>query len=249
MNIKKRSDDILFGFHSIMEAVKANKTIDKILIKRGLRGDLFQECYNLVRQADIPVQYVPIEKLNRITRANHQGIIAFVSSVTYHTIEHVLPQVYEDGKDPFFLLLDGVTDVRNFGAIARSAESAGVDAIIIGEKRAATINADAIKTSAGALNRIKVCRVKQLSETIKFLQESGLKVFGASEKTSEYYFQQDLTGPVALVMGAEDKGLSESSIKQIDTLVKIPMLGKISSLNVSVATGILLFDIVRQRSR
>ena len=244
----KKNNDIIIGFHPVIEAVKANKTIDKILIKKGLRGDLFQECFALIRKFDIPFQYVPQEKLNRITRANHQGIIAQISAIEYQNIEQVLPIVYESGKDPFLLILDGITDVRNFGAIARSAEAAGVDAIIIGTKNAATINADAVKTSAGALTKITVCRTKSISDTLKFLQQSGLMLAGATEKSNELYFQTDLTGPLAIIMGAEDKGLSENTLKQADALIKIPMIGTINSLNVSVACGIILFDTVRQRS-
>lgn len=245
--MKKKNDDILFGFHSVIEAIKANKTFEKVFIKKDLRGDLFQECFKLIRQANIPFQYVPIQKLDRITRANHQGIIAVVSSIEYHDLSILLPGIYEEGKDPLILILDGITDIRNFGAIARSAESAGVDAIVIGKKGSAIINADAIKTSAGALNRIPVCRVDSISDTIKFLRESGITIIGASEKAENYYYSSDLNSPLAVVMGSEDTGLSSSSIKHVDTLVKIPMMGKLSSLNVSVATGVILFEVVRQR--
>jgi 23S rRNA (guanosine2251-2'-O)-methyltransferase len=245
--MKKRNEDYLLGFHSIIEAINAGKTIDKVLIKKGLRGELFQECFRLIRHNNIPFQYVPSEKLNRISRTNHQGVIALVSAVDYFELTHLLPEVYEAGKEPFFLILDGITDIRNFGAIARSAESAGVDAIVLGTKNAASVNAEAVKISAGALTRIPVCRVTNIQESIKYLQESGLKIVGASEKTSEIYFTCKLTGPLGLVMGGEDKGLSDGSLKQVDTLVKIPMLGNISSLNVSVAAGILLFEVVRQR--
>ena len=245
--MKKKNNDILFGFHPVIEAIKSNKTVDKVFIKKGLRGDLYHECFSLIRQYDVPFQYVPQEKLNRITRANHQGIIAYISAVEYQSVEQVLPLIYESGKDPFFLVLDGITDVRNFGAIARSAEAAGVDAIVIGTKNAATINADAIKTSAGALNKITICRSKSISDTLKYLQQSGLKIAGATEKSNDVYYKIDLTGPLAIAMGAEDKGLSESTLKQSDVLIKIPMLGTINSLNVSVACGIILYDVIRQR--
>jgi 23S rRNA (guanosine2251-2'-O)-methyltransferase len=246
--MKKKSNDILFGFHSILEAIKANKTIDKVLIKKGLIGDQFQECFHVIRQSNIPFQYVPVEKLNRMTGANHQGIVAQVSAIEYQDYADILPMIYESGRDPFFLILDGITDVRNFGAMARSAESAGVDAIIIGTKNSATVNADAINTSAGALNRLPVCRVTSIQDTIKYLHNSGIKVFGASEKASSNYFSEDLSGPMAIIMGAEDIGLSINSLKHVDTLIKIPMLGSISSLNVSVATGIILYEVVRQRN-
>jgi len=243
----KKKDEMLFGFHSIIEAIKSNKTFEKIFIKKGLQGDLFQECFKLIRDADIPFQYVPIQKLNRITRASHQGIIALTSSIEYHDISIVLPGIYEAGKDPLILVLDGITDIRNFGAIARSAEAAGVDAIVIARKGAAIINADAIKTSAGALNRIPVCRVESIGDTLKFLTDSGIVTIGASEKAENKYHDINMDTPLAVVMGAEDKGLSYESLKYVEQLIKIPMIGKVSSLNVSVATGIILFEAVRQR--
>ncbi len=241
----KKDSNIIFGFHSITEAIKANKTIDKVLIKKNLKSNLFQECFSLIRQYGIPFQYVPQEKLNRITRANHQGIIALVSAVEYQDIEQLLPMIYEEGKEPFILILDGITDVRNFGAIARTAVSAGVDAIITSKKNSALINSDAIKTSSGALNTLPVCRVNNLSETISFLQQSGLTIYGASEKSESYYFSNPIQSPVGIVMGAEDKGLSPEVLKKVDYLVKIPMIGNMDSLNVSVACGILLYEVVR----
>ncbi len=244
----KKNSNILFGFHSISEAIKANKTIDKILIKKGLKSNLFQECFTLIRQYNIPFQYVPQEKLNRITRANHQGIIALVSAIEYQDIEQLLPIIYESGKEPFILILDGITDVRNFGAIARTAISAGVDAIVVGKKKSALINSDAIKTSSGALNTLPVCRVENLSETITFLQQSGLTIYGATEKSDSYYFTTPMQSPIGIVMGAEDKGISTEILKKADHLVKIPMIGNMDSLNVSVACGILLYEVVRQKT-
>ncbi len=245
--MKKHSDDLLIGFHSVIEAIRANKTIDKILIKKGLTGDLFQECLQLIRTQKLNFQYVPIEKLNRITRTNHQGIIAFSTSITYYDITNLLPSVYEEGRDPFILLLDGITDVRNFGAIARTAEAAGVDAIVIAARKSVSVSADAIKTSAGALTRIPVCKVESIPETIRFLQQSGIKVYGATEKAELNYFEQTYSGPAAIVMGSEDTGISEAVLKRTDALVKIPMMGEIASLNVSVATGVLLFEVLKQR--
>ncbi len=246
---KQQSLDAVIGFRAIMEAIDAGKTIQKILIKKQLKGDLFQECFALVRKHKIPFQYVPVEKLDQISRANHQGVIALISPIPYYDIEQILPVIFEEGRDPFLLILDGITDIRNFGAMARTAESAGVDAIIIGSKKAAIINSDAIKTSAGALHRIPVCRVENIERTIRYLHDSGIKIFGASEKAQTPYFQADYTGPYALVMGAEDTGLEASVIKETDDLVGIPMQGKTSSLNVGVACGILLFEAVKQRVR
>lgn len=238
---------MIFGIRPVLEAINAGKEIDKILLQKGLRGELFQDLMQQVRALGIPLQTVPLDRLNRVSRKNHQGVIAFVSRISYHPIEQVLPAVYEDGRQPFILLLDHITDVRNFGAIARSAECAGVDAIVIPAKGAAAINEDAMKTSAGALNIIPVCRVRQLTETIAFLKESGLKVLAASEKGSLDYDEEDMNAPLALVMGSEDTGVSPHVLKLCDALVRIPQAGEIASLNVSVAAGILMFEAVRQR--
>lgn len=244
---KQTSNDLIIGLHPVMEAINSGKNFIKVFFKSGLKGDLFQECFALVRKNQIPFQYVPIEKLNGITHANHQGVIALISPIPYYDISVVLPGIYESGREPFLLVLDGITDIRNFGAIARSAEAAGVDAIIIGSKKVAMINFDAIKTSAGALNRIPVCREENIDKTIRFLKDSGISIYGATEKAELSCFDVDFAGPVALVLGSEDEGLSTSVLKEADKLVKIPMEGTIASLNVSVACGIILFDIVRKR--
>lgn len=239
--------NFVFGIRAIIEAINAGKEVDKILLKRGASGDLYKELFDLISAHSIPYQYVPQEKLNRITKKNHQGAIAFMSAIEYQNLDEVLIRVFENGDTPFFLMLDGVTDVRNFGAITRSASCAGVQAIIVPEKGSAIINADAIKTSAGALHDISVCRVKNLSKTVEFLQTSGLKIACASEKASDLYYACQLTGPLAIVMGAEDVGISQSIIRRADILCKIPISGPISSLNVSVAAGVLLFEVVRQQ--
>lgn len=196
---------------------------------------------------EIPFQFVPREKLNKLTHQNHQGIIAFVSPISYVEIQQLLPMLYEAGKTPLLLIIDKVTDVRNMGAMARSAECAGVDAIIFPAHGSAMINADAIKTSAGALSRIAVCRVFNLKETISFLKESGLAIIGAKENTSTYYHDVDYTVPAAIIMGSEEKGIANEFLKLCDATISIPMRGEIQSLNVSVAAGILLFEAVRQR--
>ena len=246
---KKTNKDIIIGLRPIIEAIEAGKTLTKIFIKKGLRGELFQECFSKIRENNIPFQYVPVEKLNRITSANHQGIIALISPVPYHDITTILPGIYESGKEPFLLILDGITDIRNFGAIARSAESAGVDAIIIGTKKTVTINFDAIKTSAGALNYLPVCRVDNLEDTLEFLKNSGITLFGATEKAEEYYYDTNFSGPVAIVMGAEDSGISPSLVEKIDCLIKIPMKGTIKSLNVSVACGIIIYEALKHKEK
>jgi 23S rRNA (guanosine2251-2'-O)-methyltransferase len=240
-------NNYVFGIRAIIEAIRAGKEIEKVLIKKGLVGDLSKELIDLVKEKGLVCQYVPIERINRITRKNHQGALAFISAIEYQSLENTLISVFEKGETPLVLVLDGVTDVRNLGAIARSAECAGVHAIVVPEKGSAVVNADAIKTSAGALHEIPVCRVKSLELAIKYLKNSGLSVSCASEKGGANYYDCNLTGPLALVMGAEDTGISTQLLKYADSTCKIPLLGKIGSLNVSVAAGILLFEVVKQR--
>ncbi len=243
----KQDKDFIFGTRAVIEAVKSGKQIDKLMIKSGLKGELFFELIELVKDLQIPVQYVPNERINRITMKNHQGVLAFISPIEFQNIENILPNLFESGKTPLFVILDKVSDVRNFGAITRSAECASVDAIIIPEKGSARISADAVKTSAGALHKIPVCRVKSLSNTIRFLQESGLQIVAATEKASELYYQTDFSIPTAILMGAEDRGVAIEYLKIADKLVKIPILGEIESLNVSVAASILMYEAVKQR--
>lgn len=238
---------MIFGIRAIMEAIEANKEIDKIMIRRDLQGELAKELLDMLKGSNIQVQRVPMERLNRYTRKNHQGVIALLSAITYQRIEDIIPFLYENGKDPFIVLLDGITDVRNFGAIARTCEVAGVDAIVIPSRDSVSVNADAVKTSAGALMNIPVCREANLHQAIKFLKNSGLKVVAATEKGATNYTDVELSGPVALVMGAEDTGVSNENMRVADHLVKIPQVGTIGSLNVSVAAGVLIYEVVRQR--
>ena len=240
-------ENLIFGTRAVIEAINAGKEIDKIIIQKGLSNQLYSELRKAIKDLDIPIQIVPPEKINRITSKNHQGVLAFVSQITYYDVEDVLTDVFEKGKTPLVLILDRVTDVRNFGAIARSADCAGVDFIIIPSRGAAQINADAVKTSAGALNRMKVCRVDNLKNTIDYLKESGLQIIACHEKTESYHFNADLTKPTAIIMGSEENGISSEYLKRSDMQVKIPMVGNIASLNVSVATGIILFEAVKQR--
>lgn len=242
-----KNENYIFGIHAVLEAAQAGKDVDKVLIRRGAGSDLLKKLLGVLSRMDIPVQMVPVEKLNRITGKNHQGVIAFLSEVSYVDITTLLPSIFELGKDPLILLLDGVSDVRNFGAIARSAECAGVHAIVIPASGSAAINADAIKTSAGALHRIPVCRHRDLLTVMRFLKESGLKLFAATEKAADSMHAIDMTGPAGLIMGSEDTGISAQLLKISDSWVSIPMKGKIASLNVSVATGVILFEMLRQR--
>lgn len=242
-----KENEMIFGVRAVIEAVQADKEIDKILVKRELQSDLSKELFDVLRGKDILVQRVPAERLDRLTRKNHQGVIAFMSAITYQQLEDMVPFIYEQGKNPFIVLLDGITDVRNFGAIARTCECAGVDAVVIPSKGSVTVNADAMKTSAGALNVLPVCKEKSINQSIKYLKECGFLVIAASEKAEKDYIKVDYTGPVALVMGAEDTGVSYDNLRICDEMVKIPQFGTIGSLNVSVATSILIYEVVRQR--
>ena len=230
-----------------MEAIRSEKEIDRILLSKRPDSQIMAELFPLVRQNSIPFQHVPEEKLNRITRKNHQGVIAFISQISYTPVEEILFSCFDKGKDPLVILLDQVTDVRNFGAIARSAECMGAAGIIIPERGSARINADAVKTSAGALLIIPVARVASLQDTVKYLKNSGLKIISASEKGDNLIFKTDLTGPLAIIMGAEDTGISPSLLKLSDNFIKIPMVGETASLNVSTAATVLLYEVVRQR--
>ena len=244
----KGENRIIFGIHAVLEALDAGRDLDKVFLKRGGGSELFGKLVGALKQREVPYQQVPVEKLNRLTRKNHQGVVAWLSEISYADIFTLLPSIYETGEEPLLLLLDGVSDVRNFGAIARSAECAGVHAIIVPTTGSAAINPDAIKTSAGALHRIPVCRYRDLLSITRFLRESGLRVFAANERAGSFHFQTDLSGPAAVILGSEERGISPALLRVADELVAIPMKGKTSSLNVSVAAGILLFEVVRQRS-
>lgn len=237
--------EFVFGIQSVLETLRSGKEIDRLIIQREL-GNI--EILDLAKEKGIQVQKVPIEKLNRITRKNHQGAIAFVSAIHYAKLENVIADTFEKGQIPMILILDRITDVRNFGAIARSAECAGVHAIVIPSKGAAQINADAMKTSSGALNFIPVCREDSLLQTIHYLQNSGLKVVACTEKTKNSIYSIDFSVPVAFILGSEEDGISDELIRKSDELAAIPQNGQVGSLNVSVASGVIMYESVRQRS-
>lgn len=241
------SNEYIFGLHAVIEAIEAGRDIDKVLVKKDMNSDLAVRLHDLLRQYRLPMQRVPVEKLNRITRKNHQGVIAMLSAVPYQRLEDIVPQLYEEGMLPFVLVLDGITDVRNFGAMARTAECCGVNAIVIPEKGSVTVNADAVKTSAGALHYLPVCRERSLYEAVRFLKNSGYQIVAATEKSDSNYTSGDYAGPVAVVMGAEGSGISNDVLKLCDTKVAIPMFGHISSLNVGVAAAVMMYEVVRQR--
>jgi 23S rRNA (guanosine2251-2'-O)-methyltransferase len=242
---KTNSQDIVFGVQSVLETLRAGKEIDKILVQREL-GSL--EVLEFARLKNVPVQKVPKEKLDRITRKNHQGVIAFVAAVNYVSLNNIIAEVYEQGKVPLILILDRITDVRNFGAIARTAECAGVQAIVIPTKGAAQINADAMKTSSGALNFLPVCKENDLIETVTMLQSFGIQVVGCTEKVSKTIYDIDFTPPTAVILGSEEDGISDILLRRVDELASIPMYGRVGSMNVSVANGVILYEAIRQRS-
>jgi len=240
--------NLVLGIHPVSELLKSDKEVEKILINKDLMNrQEGMDIVNACRTKEIPFQPVPVEKLNRVTQKMHQGVIAFVSPITYQKVENILPFLFEDGIVPFFLVLDRITDVRNFGAIARTADCAGVHAIIIPEKGGAQINEDAMKTSAGALNHIPVCREKDLGRTLNYLNDSGLTIIACTEKGAESIFDTSFTGPVALVMGSEEDGISEFLLRKAHHIAQLPQAGKIGSLNVSVAAGIAMYEALRQR--
>ena len=246
--MNKEAKNSIFGVRPIMEAIKSGKTIDKLFIQKGLHNDLFAELWKLVRLKRINYKHVPIEKINRLTRKNHQGVFAFISPIDFHNIEGIVPALYEEGITPLILVLDRITDVRNFGAIARTAECAGVDTILIPEQNAAAINADAIKTSAGALHKITVCRTWNLKLALQFLKDSGLQLIACTEKTQDNMYNPDYTLPTAIIIGSEEDGISPELLKLCDRKAKVPMNGEIASLNVSVTAGVILYEALRQRN-
>lgn len=236
----------IYGIRAIIEAIESDKEIAKVYLLKDADGVLMQQLKNTARKSNIAVSYVPVEKLDHLAKGNHQGAVASISPVNFHDLETILERTEID-SNPLFLLLDGVTDVRNFGAIIRTAECTGVKAIVISEKGSAPINAATIKTSAGAVFNIPICKVNHIKDAIYLLQAFGIKTVGANEKTSDLLYDIDLNNPIAIVMGSEDRGINPSTLKVLDHIVKLPMQGDIASLNVSVACGAMLYEAVRQR--
>lgn len=239
--------ELIFGTRAIIEAIRAGKEIDKLLIQKGLSNELVLELSKLASSHNIPVSKVPVEKLDGITKKNHQGAICFLSAVTYASLDNIVSECFQQGKNPFLLLLDRITDVRNFGAIARTAECAGMHAIVIPGKGSAQINSDAMKTSAGALNFIPVCREPNLKETINYLKNSGIQVVACTEKAEKFIYEVDLKVPTAILLGSEEDGISPEYLKLASNAAQIPLSGQIGSLNVSVAGAIIIFEGIRQR--
>jgi 23S rRNA (guanosine2251-2'-O)-methyltransferase len=237
----------IFGIRAVIEAIKSGENIDKIFLQKGLRGELFTELEQLLNKERLNSSYVPVEKLNRLTTGNHQGAIAQIAPITFHNIDELVTSAIESGKVPLFLLLDQLSDVRNFGAIVRTAECTGVSGIIIQKKGGAPVNGAAIKTSAGALFKIPICKVDHIKDAVFHMQASGIKVIAATEKTDNTVYDVSFTEPCAIIMGSEGKGINPSVLKISDERAKLPILGEIESLNVSVACGAFLYEAVRQR--
>ncbi len=237
----------IFGIRAIIEAINSGEAIDKVFLQKGLRGELFNELESSIRKQGINVSYVPVEKLNRLTKKNHQGAVAQISPIEFHDIETLVLNVIESGKTPLFLLLDQLSDVRNFGAIIRTAECTGVDGIIIQKKGGAPVNGDTIKTSAGAVFKVPICKVDHIKDAVFYMQASGIRVIAATEKTDDTLYNISFKEPCAIIMGSEGRGVSPSVLKVSDARAKLPLLGDIESLNVSVACGAFLYEAVRQR--
>jgi 23S rRNA (guanosine2251-2'-O)-methyltransferase len=238
----------IFGIRTVIEAIQSGKNIDKIYLQKELSGTLFKELQHLASKKDINFSYVPVEKLNKLTNGNHQGAVAKISPVEFRDLEELVEEILEDTtKIPLFLLLDQITDARNFGAIIRTAECVGVHGIIIQSKGGAPVNADTIKTSAGAVFKIPICKVNHIKDAVYFMQSSGINVVAATEKTQSTLYDTNFQLPTALIMGSEDRGVNPSVLKIVDAKAKLPMFGTIASLNVSVACGAFLYEIVRQR--
>lgn len=239
--------DMIYGTRAVIEAILAGKEIEKVMIQSGLANDLIKELIHEAKNHQVPFTFVPAEKLKRMSTRNHQGVICVLSAVSYASMDDIIHKAYSEGREPFLVLLDRVTDVRNFGALARTAECAGVDAIVIGEKGNAPITSDAMKTSAGALNYLPVCREPDLKKTIKSLRENGIKVIACTEKANQDIYDVDATGPVAILLGSEEDGISDVLLREADDLARLPMRGKIESLNVSVAAGVAMYEVLRRR--
>ena len=242
-----KNNDIVFGTRPVLEAINSGKTLEKLFIQKNLKKEILEKIKSKLSNKKINISYVPKEKLNRITKKNHQGIICYISPISYQPIEEIIQRVFEKGKDPFVIILDRITDTRNFGAISRVADASGVDAIIIPEKESAIITSDSIKTSAGAINYIPICKVKSLRSTANFLKESGLKLVSCTEKGDKKFYDADLTSPCCIILGSEKDGISNSLMDISDERLNIPMKGNVESLNVSSSASVILFEVVRQR--
>lgn len=242
-----KKSEIIYGIRSVIEAIKSGQHLERVFIQKNLKGNLYKELMLELHRSTTPLSKVPPERINKFTKKNHQGVVALISPVQYHTLDQLVPQLFEEGKNPLLVMLDQITDVRNFGAIARTCECLGADAIVIPAKGGAQVNEDAIKTSAGALNHLPVCREQHLPDTVNFLKESGIHVVACSEKTQHTLDEIDFSLPVCIIMGSEESGIADTLLDASNSICKISMKGEIESLNVSVAAGMALYEAQRQR--
>ena len=245
--LAKDSSDMVFGLRPVLEAARSGKTFDKLFVQKNLSGDLSKEFLSELKSAGVIITKVPIEKLNRLTRKNHQGVVGFISPIEFASIDNIIDESFGKGKDPFVLVLDSITDVRNFGAIIRTAECAGVDAVVVPSRGAAQISSDAMKTSAGALNHVAICRTNNLEALLKSMKDMGINVVACTEKTSDPVWEAELNQPLAIIMGSEENGISPELLKISSQRAKIPIQGNVESLNVSTAAGIIIYEALRQR--
>ena len=243
-----KKSDIIYGIRTVIEAVKSGQHLERVFVQKSLKGDLYKELMQELHHTSTPISKVPSERINKFTKKNHQGVVALISPIQYHTLEHLVPQLFEEGKNPLILILDEITDVRNFGAIARTAECLGVHSLVIPSRGGAQVNEDAVKTSAGAFNYLPVCREQSLLDAVRYLQESGMNIVSCSEKTKKTLNQMDFNGPTAIIMGSEERGISADLMELSNEIAKVPMTGSIESLNVGVAAGMALYEVQRQRS-
>jgi 23S rRNA (guanosine2251-2'-O)-methyltransferase len=241
------NSSLIYGTHALTEAIRAGKTLERVYIQQGLKSEPVRQLIRLLRDKQIPFTQVPGNKLSRLTGKNHQGVVAYLSEIGYADLGHVVQQAYEQGRAPLLMVLDHITDVRNLGAIARTAEGLGADALVLPEKGSAPVSADAIKTSAGALHHLPVCREKSLKQAVQFLKDAGVHLVACTEKAEKDAWHANLNQPVALILGAEDTGITPELLRLADELVRIPMTGSVQSLNVSVAAGIMMYEVMRQR--
>ena len=245
--MKSKRQQLIYGRHPVVEALRSGQPVDKVYLLQGTRGEIEKELRHLCRDREVPLTMIPKEKLQRMVKGNHQGVAAQMAAAPYQKITDILPFIYEQGQIPLLLLLDGVTDVRNLGAIARSAEICGAHAIIIGQKNSAGLTPDAVKSSAGALSRLPVCREKSLVNTIEYLQESGLRVAASDLKAEQNLAELDLTAPLCLVLGSEGEGISTGVAQAANLRFRLPQVGTLNSFNVSVAAGIMLYESMKAR--
>lgn len=243
----KTKSALVYGIHPVSEALQAGRPLEKVMIRQGMQRDAVSGLIRLLQEQQVPFQFVPMEKLNRMTGGNHQGIIALASEIEYIALDKLIPSLFEQGKLPVVAILDGITDVRNLGGIARSASCAGLDALVVPAKGSALINAEAVRASSGALQVLPVARTARLTDAARFLQESGLQLVAASEKGEKLVYSVDLEQPTAFILGSEDTGIDRKLLDMADRIVRIPVYGQVQSLNVGIAAAVLFYEMVRQR--